>query len=94
MKTIKSRKTAQLDEITSKVWKTKKFDDILLWLCNTVHNKTEMDERWPQTHQELTAMSSKVFNSLLHNHIQSKLGKFSGKIWMVSGINDPQLPIL
>ena len=33
----KSRKAAALDKISPEVWKTKKFDDILLRLCNVVY---------------------------------------------------------
>ena len=39
LRKIKNRKAAGLDKILSEVWKTKQFDDILLWHCNTVHNQ-------------------------------------------------------
>ena len=48
LKTIKTRKVAGLDEIPPEIWKTKKFDDILLWLCNTVYKQNknrEIDQR-------------------------------------------------
>ena len=36
-KTIKSWKAAGVDEIPPEEWKTRKFDDILLLLCNAVY---------------------------------------------------------
>ena len=39
LKKIKNRKAAGVDEIPAKVWKTWKFDDMLLQLCNVVNNK-------------------------------------------------------
>ena len=40
MKT-KNRKGAGLDEIPPEVWKTRKFDDLLLWYCNTVYRQMD-----------------------------------------------------
>ena len=40
LRKIKNRKAAGLDEILSEVWKTRQFDDILLWHCND----RQMDE--------------------------------------------------
>ena len=45
LRKIKNRKLAGLDEITPEVWKTIKFDDILLRHCNAVYNKIPID-RW------------------------------------------------
>ena len=42
---IKNRKTVWLDEIPPEVWKTRQFDDILLWHCNTIYNQNTID-RW------------------------------------------------
>ena len=42
---IKNRKTAGLDEIPPEVWKTRKFDDILLQYCNAVYNQNTTN-RW------------------------------------------------
>ena len=42
---IKNRKAAGLDEIPSEVWKTSKFDNILLRHSNAVHNQNPID-RW------------------------------------------------
>ena len=39
----KNRKAAGLDEITPKVWKTREFNDILLWLYNAVYNQNTID---------------------------------------------------
>ena len=39
LKKIKSRKAAGFEEIPSKVWKTRKFDDILFQSCNTVYKQ-------------------------------------------------------
>ena len=40
---IKNRKTAGLDEIPAEIWKTKKFDDLLLRYCNIVYNQNTID---------------------------------------------------
>ena len=45
LRKIKNRKAAGLDEITPEVWKTRQFDDILLWYCNAVYNQNPID-RW------------------------------------------------
>ena len=42
---IKNRKAAELNEIPPEVWKTRKFDDILLRHCNAVYNQIPID-RW------------------------------------------------
>ena len=42
---IKNRKAAGLGEIPPEVWKTRKFDDLLLRYCNTVYNQNTI-ERW------------------------------------------------
>ena len=42
---IKNRKAAGLDEIPAEVWKTRKFDDILLRYCNAVYNQNPIN-RW------------------------------------------------
>ena len=44
-KKIKNRKDAGLDKIPPEVWKTRKFDDILLQHCNGVYNQNQID-RW------------------------------------------------
>ena len=45
LRKIKDRKAAGLDEITPEVWKTRRFDDILLRHCNAVYNQNPID-RW------------------------------------------------
>ena len=42
---IKNRKAAGLDDISPEVWKTRKFDDLLLWYYNTIYNQNTI-ERW------------------------------------------------
>ena len=42
---IKNRKTEGLHKIPPEVWKTRKFDDILLRYCNAVYNQNIID-RW------------------------------------------------
>ena len=39
LRKIKNRKAAGLDEIPPEVWKTRQFDNILLWQCNAVYNQ-------------------------------------------------------
>ena len=43
LRKIKNRKAAELDEIPPEVWKTRKFDDILLRHCNAVYNQNPID---------------------------------------------------
>ena len=73
----KKRKAACLDEISSKVWKTRKFDYISLHFYDTV-NKQNATEKWtkscifpfPQngdieiTTNDITATSDKGYNAL------------------------------
>ena len=42
---IKNRKAAGLDEIPPELWKTSKFDDLLLRYCTTAYNQNPI-ERW------------------------------------------------
>ena len=41
---IKNRKAACLDEILPEVWKTRKFDSILLQYCNELYNQNTIDK--------------------------------------------------
>ena len=60
---MKNWKIAGLDEISSEVWKTRRFDDIFLRLCCTVYRKYRRQigkrlpsltqERWHRNHEEL-----------------------------------------
>ena len=45
LRKIKNRKAAGLDELPPEVWKTRKFDYILLRHCNVVYNQNPID-RW------------------------------------------------
>ena len=45
LRKIKNRKAAGFDDIPPEVWKTRKFDDILLQHCNSVYNQNPID-RW------------------------------------------------
>ena len=42
-KKIENRKAVDLDEIPVEVWKTRKFVDILLWLCNVVYKQNSIE---------------------------------------------------
>ena len=48
LRKIKNRKAAGLNEIPREVWKTRKFDDVLLRYCNAVHNQNIID-RWTKS---------------------------------------------
>ena len=79
--------SAGLDEIPPEVWKTREFDDILLHFCNAVYNQNTIDKGCILPfHQKgdfgiaknyqvitLTSIAAKIYNALLHNHIQSKI---------------------
>ena len=41
---IKSRKTASLDEIPAEVWKTRKFDALLLQFCNAIYKQNTIEK--------------------------------------------------
>ena len=47
LKKTKNRKAAGLDCIPPEVWKTQKFNDILLQLCNAVYNQNQID-KWTE----------------------------------------------
>ena len=40
---FKNRKAFGLDEMPPEIWKTREFDDILLWNSNAVHNPNTID---------------------------------------------------
>ena len=44
LRKIKNREATGLDEIPPEVWKTRKFDDILLRHCNAVYNQNPIDK--------------------------------------------------
>ena len=43
LRKIKNRKAAGLDEILPEVWKTREFDNMLLWYYNGVYNQNTID---------------------------------------------------
>ena len=45
LRKIKNKKAAELDEIPPEVWKTREFDNLLLWHCNFVNKQNTID-RW------------------------------------------------
>ena len=45
LRKIENRKAEGLDEIPPEIWKTRKFDEILLRHCNAVYNQNPVD-RW------------------------------------------------
>ena len=65
---IKNSKAASLDKIPPKVWKTRKFDDLLLWYCNAVYDQSTIgrwakflllpQEKWPRNYKELSSYNS------------------------------------
>ena len=40
---IKNRKVVGFEEISPEVWKTRKFDDLLLQYCNAVYNQNRIE---------------------------------------------------
>ena len=93
LKKIKNRKAAGLDEIPPEMWKTSKFDDILLQHCNVIYNQTQWTEGcilpFPKKGDfrlaknywgiTLTSIAAKIYNALLHNRIQPKIEKILRK---------------
>ena len=45
LKKNKSKRAAGLNKIPPEVWKTKKFDNILLQLCNVIYKQNTI-EKW------------------------------------------------
>ena len=92
---IKNKKVAGLDEIPPQVWKSRKFDDILLRYCNDVYNQNAID-RWtkacipfPQKGDpslvkdywlmNLNFITAKIYNALLLNRIEPEIEKVQRK---------------
>ena len=91
---IKSRKAAGLNEIPSEIWKTRKFNHILLQFCNAVNKQNrEMDKRMhPPFFKKddlritknyramtLTSIAVKVYGALLLNCIKPEIEKILKK---------------
>ena len=71
---IKNRKAAGLHEIPQEVWKTRKFDDILLQYCNAIDNQNIIDRYtkgcilpFPENYRgiTLTTIVAKIYNAML-----------------------------
>ena len=80
---MKIRKAAGLDEIPLEVWKTRPFDDILLWQCNDVYNQIDRWIKWcillfpkkgdlgfAKNYRTLPSIAAKINNALLRNRIE------------------------
>ena len=93
---LKNGKAPGLDEIPPEVWKTRKFNDILLRLCNEEY-KGRSIEKWrkgcilpfPKKGDlgltknyrgiTLTAIASKIYNTLLLNRLRPEIEKLLRK---------------
>ena len=82
---LKNRKGAGLDEIPPEIWKTRLFDDILLWHCNAVYNQNLID-RWMKgcilpfpkmgdlgLAKNYRGITAKIYNVQLRNRIEHKI---------------------
>ena len=104
---IRSRKAASLNEIPPEIWKTTKFDDLLLWLCNTLYEQNTI-ERWMKgcilpflKKDDLGSTKKKRGKTLTSmavkvynaclNHIKPEIKKIIRKIRMVSREINPEL---
>ena len=77
LRKIKNRKAAGLDEIPPEIWKTRQFDDILLWHCNgcILPFPKKGDLRLAKNYQgiTLTSIAAKIYNAPLQNCIEPKI---------------------
>ena len=99
---IKNRKAAGL-EIPTEVWKTRKFDDLLLRYFNAVYDQN-MTERWTKGYippfprkvtselpsTTLTSIAAKIYMFYFSTASNQKLRKFFGRIKMVCEETDQQ----
>ena len=92
---VKSRKAAGLNEIPLGIWKTRKFDDILIWFCDTVYNQNTIKKRTKgciifsekgdlkitKIYRGITLISitANVYNVLLLNRIETEIEKILWK---------------
>ena len=87
----KKQKTAGLDKISPKVWKARKFDNILFHLCNIVYKQNTIkkwtkncilpdkgDHRITKNYRSIT-LTAKVYNALLLNCIWCEIEKMLRK---------------
>ena len=65
LRKFKNRKAAGLDEIPPEVWKTRKFNDILLRYCKAVYNQNTID-RW--TNECILSFSMKRGQGIAKNY--------------------------
>ena len=82
---IQNRNAYVDNEIPPGVWKTRKFNDILVWLCNVVYKQRTIEEwtngcilnlsRVTNTYRVKTAIAAKAFHALFLNRIRPKIEK-------------------
>ena len=87
IKKIKSKKAEGFNKIPSEIWKTRKFDNMFLWLCSAVYKQNTI-EKWTSSlslkrvileSQKITAIVVKVYNALVLTHIQPGIEKILWK---------------
>ena len=89
LKKIKNWKAAGLDKIPTEALKTRKFDDILLQLCNGVYKQNTID-KWTKgcnlpflkksdlgitENYKGVILTAKVYNALFLHHMQPEIKK-------------------
>ena len=80
---VKNRKAAGLDEIPPEVWKTRKFDDILLRHCNAVYNPNPIDRWMKGCILPIPKKSNLRFFFFAENYQGIKLTSIAAKIYNV-----------
>ena len=81
---LKTRKAIGLDELPPEVWKTRKFNDLLLWYCNAVYNQNTI-ERW--TKICISPFSKKGDFRIAKNYRGITLTSIVAKIYIARLIN-------
>ena len=87
LRKIKNRKVAGLNEIPSEVWKIRKFDDLLLWLGNTVYKQNTI-EKW--TKDCILFFHKKTNSRIIKNYRSITLININGKIYYALLLNHIQ----
>ena len=72
LRKILNRKVTGLDEILPEVWKTRKFDDILLRNCNAIYSQNPVD-RWEKGCFSLFPKNGDLGYAKKYRGIQSKI---------------------
>ena len=77
LRKIKNRKAAELDERLKEVWKTRKFDDLLLIFCNAV-NKQNTKKSWIKVcvlpyPKKVDLGITKKLRNIIHSSIVAKV---------------------